>query len=187
MCVQCLPMYDPLPMLTDLQWVLDVLICNWIGIHLGTSRLSLAVLQVSSAIYDRSYHLGMKTCQYFEVKVNPLTWTSEMLIVCSLTSCPLCWQGYTWRGFKQIRGVRGKTRRVISQFSPADWTTFKWEGTADFTHYVAVVLLLAVFLAAELNPFYLKVIVLHGARSDMASHLNSRGRPYCGWNPSIPL
>lgn len=46
---------------------------------------------------------------------------------------------------------------MFSQFSPHDWTTFKWEGTADFTHYVAVVLLLTVFLAAELNPFYLKV------------------------------
>ena len=66
-------------------------------------------------------------------------------------------QRYTWRGFRQTRGIRGKTRRVISQFSPHDWTTFKWEGTADFTHYVTVVLLLAVFLAAELNPFYLKV------------------------------
>ncbi|GJE91595.1 PSS domain-containing protein [Phanerochaete sordida] len=94
------------------HWILDVLVCNWLGTY-----------------------LGMKTCQYFEVKK------------------------YQWRGFRQIRGVRGKTRRVISQFSPADWTTFKWEGTADFTHYVAVVLLLAVFLAAELNPFYLKTLL----------------------------
>lgn len=32
-------------------------------------------------------------------------------------------------------------------------------GTAtDFTHFFTVVLLLSVFLAAELNPFYLKVI-----------------------------
>ena len=55
--------------------------------------------------------------------------------------------------------MRRKARRVISQFSPADWTTFHWEGTADFTHYITVVLLLAVFLAAELNPFYLKVSI----------------------------
>ena len=66
-------------------------------------------------------------------------------------------QKYTWRGFRQTRGIRRKARRVISQFSPADWTTFHWEGTADFTHYITVVLLLALFLAAELNPFYLKV------------------------------
>ena len=66
-------------------------------------------------------------------------------------------QKYTWRGFRQTLGIRKKARRVFSQFSPADWTTFKWEGTADFTHYLTVVLLLAVFLAAELNPFYLKV------------------------------
>jgi hypothetical protein len=46
---------------------------------------------------------------------------------------------------------------VLSQFSPHDWTAFQWEGTASFLHYITVVLLLAVFLIAELNPFYLKV------------------------------
>ena len=46
---------------------------------------------------------------------------------------------------------------MLSQFSPHDWTVFKWEGTASFVHYFTVVALLAVFLAAELNPFYLKV------------------------------
>ncbi|KAI0079487.1 PSS-domain-containing protein [Panus rudis PR-1116 ss-1] len=94
------------------HWILDVLVCNWLGTY-----------------------IGMKTCQYFEVKQ------------------------YTWRGLRQTRGLRSKTRRVISQFSPADWTTFKWEGTTDFAHYFAVVLLLAVFLAAELNPFYLKALL----------------------------
>jgi phosphatidylserine synthase 2 len=46
---------------------------------------------------------------------------------------------------------------MAAQFSPHDFTAFKWEGTASFFHYVTVVLLLAVFLAAELTPFYLKV------------------------------
>ncbi|KAL1950514.1 hypothetical protein VTO73DRAFT_5638 [Trametes versicolor] len=94
------------------HWILDVLVCNWLGTY-----------------------LGMKTCQYFEVK------------------------HYIWRGFRQTRGIRSKTKRVISQFSPHDWTTFKWEGTASFGHYFTVVLLLAVFLAAELNPFYLKALL----------------------------
>lgn len=94
------------------HWILDVLVCNWLGTY-----------------------IGMKTCQYFEVK------------------------HYTWRGLRQTRGLRSKTKRVISQFSPHDWTTFKWEGTASFVHYFTVVLLLAVFLAAELNPFYLKALL----------------------------
>ncbi|OBZ68638.1 Phosphatidylserine synthase 2 [Grifola frondosa] len=94
------------------HWILDVLVCNWLGTY-----------------------LGMKTCQYFDIK------------------------HYTWRGFRQTRGIRSKTRRVFSQFSPHDWTTFKWEGTASFGHYFSVVLLLAVFLAAELNPFYLKSLL----------------------------
>lgn len=94
------------------HWVLDVLVCNWLGTY-----------------------LGMKTCQYLEVKP------------------------YEWRGLRQTRGLRSKARRVLSQFSPHDWTAFKWEGTASFYHYTTVVLLLAVFLAAELNPFYLKSLL----------------------------
>ena len=45
----------------------------------------------------------------------------------------------------------------MTQFSPHDFTAFDWHGTTDFLHYSTVVILLAVFLAAELNPFYLKV------------------------------
>jgi phosphatidylserine synthase 2 len=48
---------------------------------------------------------------------------------------------------------------VIKQLTPRDWTTFKWEGTASFQGYVSVVLLLMVFLAAELNVFYLKALL----------------------------
>ena len=66
-------------------------------------------------------------------------------------------QHYTWRGLRQTQGIRGKTKRVLTQFSPHDWTTFQWEGTASFGHYFTVVFLLGIFLAAELNPFYLKV------------------------------
>lgn len=64
---------------------------------------------------------------------------------------------YEWRGLRQTRGLRSKARRVLSQFSPHDFTAFKWGTASSFTHYFTVVLLLAVFLAAELNPFYLKV------------------------------
>ncbi|KAK0202127.1 phosphatidyl serine synthase-domain-containing protein [Desarmillaria ectypa] len=94
------------------HWVLDVLICNWIGTY-----------------------LGMKVCQYLEVKP------------------------YEWRGLRQHRGLRSKARRVLSQFSPHDFTAFKWGTASSFMHYFVVVLLLAVFLAAELNPFYLKTLL----------------------------
>lgn len=93
------------------HWVLDVLVCNWLGTY-----------------------LGMKTCQYFEVK------------------------HYEWRGIRQTRGLRSKAKRAMQQFSPHDFTDFKWASTTDFLHYITVVLLLAVFLVAELNPFYLKVL-----------------------------
>ncbi|KAJ7704211.1 phosphatidyl serine synthase-domain-containing protein [Mycena metata] len=94
------------------HWILDVLLCNWIGTY-----------------------VGMKTCQYFEVKP------------------------YSWRGLRATRGLRSKARRVISQFSPHDFTSFQWGPARSFANYFSVVLLLAVFLAAELNPFYLKSLL----------------------------
>ncbi|KAF9508315.1 hypothetical protein BS47DRAFT_1350499 [Hydnum rufescens UP504] len=94
------------------HWILDVLICNWLGII-----------------------LGMRTCAYFEVK------------------------HYVWRGLRETHGLRHKSSRVIKQLTPRDWTTFEWEGTASFQGYVSVVLLLTVFLAAELNVFYLKALL----------------------------
>ncbi|ELU38241.1 phosphatidylserine synthase 2 [Rhizoctonia solani AG-1 IA] len=90
-------------------WVLDVLLCNWLGIY-----------------------AGMRTCAYFEVK------------------------HFTWRSIHSTKGVRRKTKRVLKQFTPHDWTEFHWEGTSSFASYCAVFMLLATFLAAELNPFYLK-------------------------------
>jgi Phosphatidyl serine synthase len=66
-------------------------------------------------------------------------------------------QPYEWRGLRQTKGLRSKAKRVLSQFSPHDFTALNWHAAQDFAHYVSVVLLLAVFLAAELNPFYLKV------------------------------
>jgi len=94
------------------HWILDVLLCNWLGIS-----------------------LGMRTCAYFEVKQ------------------------FVWRGFRETKGIRRKSSRVVAQLTPRDWTTFKWEGTQSFTGYVAVVTLLSMFLAAELNVFYLKALL----------------------------
>ncbi|KAJ7578152.1 phosphatidyl serine synthase-domain-containing protein [Mycena floridula] len=68
------------------HWILDVLVCNWLGTY-----------------------LGMKVCQYLEVKP------------------------YEWRGLSQTRGLRSKAKRVLSQFSPHDFTAFKW-GTATLIY-----------------------------------------------------
>ena len=95
----------------------------------------------------------MKACQYFEVKVRRYVEISDKpKLTCAA-------KHYTWRGFRQSRGIRSKTKRVFTQFSPHDFTAFHWHGTASLVHYVTVVMLLAVFLAAELNAFYLKVSI----------------------------
>lgn len=74
-------------------------------------------------------------------------------------------------------------KRVLSQFSPHDFTAFKWGTATDSLHYFTVVLLLLVFLAAELNPFYLKArtasFVLPSSGNDLVH------RVYYGWNQII--
>lgn len=70
----------------------------------------------------------------------------------------------------------------MQQFSPHDFTAFKWAGSADFLHYITVVMLLAVFLMAELNPFYLKVIFAVQAPEVGSDFVR---RAYCGWSPII--
>ncbi len=46
------------------KWVLDVLICNWVGTYLGKTH---PLEPLRKLIFPS---LGMKVCQYFEVKVT---------------------------------------------------------------------------------------------------------------------
>src|ERR1700694_4201623 len=66
---------------------------------------------------------------------------------------------FVWRGSKETKGIRRKSSRVLRQMTPKDWTTFKWEGTHSFTGYIGTVSVLGLFLAAELNVFYLKSLL----------------------------
>jgi hypothetical protein len=123
---------------------------------------------------------GMKACQYFEVKVRRYEETPDKF---KLTRTA---KHYTWRGFRQSRGIRSKTKRVLTQFSPHDFTAFHWHGTASLIHYVTVVMLLAVFLAAELNPFYLKVSTANTYPAHFMTNLNTIPvgfRVSSGWSP----
>ncbi|KAI7857036.1 phosphatidyl serine synthase-domain-containing protein [Circinella umbellata] len=94
------------------HWILDVLVCNWGGIY-----------------------LGMKTCQYFEMKQ------------------------YSWSGFRQIKSLRGKAKRAVQQFTPHDWTRFEWRTLSNPKNYFGVIGLMIIALQCELNCFYLKYLL----------------------------
>ncbi|CAO3642675.1 unnamed protein product [Cunninghamella echinulata] len=94
------------------HWILDVLLCNWAGIY-----------------------LGMKTCQYLEVKQ------------------------YSWVGLRQIKSFRGKAKRAVQQFTPRDWTRYEWKATSSPKNYFGTVGFMIVFLQCELNCFYLKYLL----------------------------
>ncbi|GAB00005.1 uncharacterized protein L969DRAFT_210413 [Mixia osmundae IAM 14324] len=77
-------------------------------------------------------YIGMKTCAY--LKVTP----------------------FSWRGLStRSRGIKSR----LKVFTPYDWTSFEWASTKRFRNYLSTVLLLAFFLVAELNVFYLKFLI----------------------------
>ena len=53
------------------QWLLDVLICNWLGTYLGGFQTD------TFRVLDSNPLPGMKTCQYFDVKVGLSSYTSH--------------------------------------------------------------------------------------------------------------
>ncbi|KAJ7643663.1 phosphatidyl serine synthase-domain-containing protein [Roridomyces roridus] len=112
------------------HWVLDVLLCNWLGTY-----------------------LGMKTCQYLEVK--PYAWRGTLVPTSSSSSSVIP----DPKKPRRTARLRSKAARALRRLGPHDFTRFTWGTASSFSHYLSVVLLLAVFLAAELSPFYLKSLL----------------------------
>eukprot|EP01135_Chromosphaera_perkinsii_P000474 Nk52_evm28s96 gene=Nk52_evmTU28s96 len=80
-------------------------------------------------------YFGMKTCKYLEMKQ------------------------YSWRGIQNIPDYKGKMIRAASQFTPYRWTSFHWGATESLKRFVSVCLVIAIFLLAEVNAFYLKFVL----------------------------
>jgi phosphatidylserine synthase 2 len=94
------------------HWILDVLTSNWLGIY-----------------------LGMKLCEYFELKV------------------------YSFRGFHEIKSYKGKIARGVQQFGPHSWTKFEWGTGKSLYRFVGILGILTLEIICELNAFYLKTLL----------------------------
>lgn len=80
-------------------------------------------------------YLGMKTCKYLSIKT------------------------YHWRGLWNIPTYSGKIKRCAAQFTPYKWNSYDWKATTSLKRWITVWGVLGIFLMAELNYFYLKIIV----------------------------
>ncbi|KAJ8299437.1 hypothetical protein KUTeg_023497 [Tegillarca granosa] len=80
-------------------------------------------------------YLGMKTLKYLSMKP------------------------YHWRSMWNIPTYRGKMKRFALQFTPHSWTDFDWKPTSSLKRWFAMLGVIAVFLLAELNTFYLKFVL----------------------------
>ncbi|PAA93971.1 hypothetical protein BOX15_Mlig025942g2, partial [Macrostomum lignano] len=79
--------------------------------------------------------IGMKTCNYLSLKP------------------------YYWTPMWNIPSYSGKLKRMVLQFTPYRWTEFDWSPTKSLKRWLLVLLLIAMFLLAELNTFYLKWVL----------------------------
>nr|XP_027237715.1 phosphatidylserine synthase 2-like [Penaeus vannamei] len=66
---------------------------------------------------------------------------------------------YHWRGLWNIPTYRGKLRRIIAQFGPYVWVDFDWKPLSSLGRWFSMLGIIAVFLLAELNTFYLKFVL----------------------------
>ncbi|KAJ1762136.1 hypothetical protein LPJ77_005375 [Coemansia sp. RSA 2523] len=80
-------------------------------------------------------YVGMKWCEHFKMKT------------------------YTWHGIREIPSLRGKLSRAGAQFTPHDWTVYKWAPTRRFKSLAGFVLFAVLIMLAELNVFYLKSLL----------------------------
>lgn len=80
-------------------------------------------------------YLGMKTLNYLSMKP------------------------YHWRGMWNIPSYRGKMKRIALQFTPYSWTDFDWRPLTSLRRWLCMLGVIAIFLVAELNTFYLKFVL----------------------------
>ncbi|XP_076053247.1 phosphatidylserine synthase 2-like isoform X3 [Oratosquilla oratoria] len=66
---------------------------------------------------------------------------------------------YHWRGLWNIPTYRGKLRRIIAQFGPYTWVDFDWQPLSSLRRWFYMLAIIAIFLLAELNTFYLKYVL----------------------------
>ena len=64
---------------------------------------------------------------------------------------------FHWESIKNIKGVRGKLKRAVLQFTPEQWSRTRWlDPASTYMRAVAIFFLILVFQVNELNCFLLK-------------------------------
>ncbi|KAK8741995.1 hypothetical protein OTU49_002046, partial [Cherax quadricarinatus] len=66
---------------------------------------------------------------------------------------------YHWRGLWNIPTYRGKLRRIMAQFGPYVWVDYDWKPLSSLGRWFSMLGIIAIFLLAELNTFYLKFVL----------------------------
>ncbi|ONM30493.1 CDP-diacylglycerol--serine O-phosphatidyltransferase 1 [Zea mays] len=63
---------------------------------------------------------------------------------------------YEWVGLSRQPNIISKVKRMLGQFTPAQWDKDEWHPTRGPWRFIQVLSLCVVFMAVELNTFFLK-------------------------------
>uniref|UniRef100_A0A0N5A2P5 Phosphatidylserine synthase n=1 Tax=Parastrongyloides trichosuri TaxID=131310 RepID=A0A0N5A2P5_PARTI len=65
---------------------------------------------------------------------------------------------FRWESIKSIRTTKGKFKRAVLQFTPESWLKVDWFKNTALQRFLWVYLFVMIWLASELNTFFLKHI-----------------------------
>ncbi|KAK8811523.1 hypothetical protein WA158_003257 [Blastocystis sp. Blastoise] len=63
---------------------------------------------------------------------------------------------YHWVDYPDIPNNWGKMKRIVAQFTPMSWTTYKWNMFGSFRRYVQCAGVIILFEIVEMDAFFLK-------------------------------
>ncbi|KAL6626606.1 hypothetical protein ACP70R_030332 [Stipagrostis hirtigluma subsp. patula] len=90
------------------------------------------VLSIGFELMEDSIWAGMKTVRYFDGRT------------------------YEWVGLSRQPNIISKVKRTLGQFTPAQWDKDEWYPLLGPWRFIQVLSLCIVFMAVELNTFFLK-------------------------------
>eukprot|EP00697_Spironema_sp_BW2_P007767 gnl/Spiro4/22142_TR10903_c0_g1_i1.p1 gnl/Spiro4/22142_TR10903_c0_g1~~gnl/Spiro4/22142_TR10903_c0_g1_i1.p1 ORF type:complete len:461 (-),score=94.21 gnl/Spiro4/22142_TR10903_c0_g1_i1:60-1355(-) len=102
---------------------------------------------------------NFKECWWDSIVLDILLCNGGGIICGGFTLQFLAAKQYNWVGLSQIPNVSGKIKRVLSQFSPENWTVFKWDIFKSANRFASFWILVLTATVLDLNAFFLKYIL----------------------------
>jgi phosphatidylserine synthase 2 len=126
--------------------------------HAGVAWLNSIVFEFVEMSFEH-WMPNFAECWWDHWVMDVLTCNLAGIIVGHLVMRYLNMKQYRWMNVSDIPTVRDKVVRVIQQFSPETWDTFRWHALESPKRWCVVVLVYVCVLVVDFNAFALKYIL----------------------------